>query len=163
MTIKQFKFLSIFLIFGLSFITHNLYEINNNIIFKALFPINENIFQHLKMIFSTYMIVSCLEYLIMNKRYKYNLLFSNVVSSISCILIFLIMFMPLYIIFSHNIIITLSLYFISIIISSYISFKIANITTYNNNLRKISYFIIIISYIIFIFFTYFPLNNIFFH
>lgn len=161
MTIKNFKLISIFLIFSLSFITHDLY-INNNILLKIFFPIDETIFQHLKMIFSTYMIISLLEYIIMKNQNHYNLLFSNVIASISCIIIFLIMFLPLYIIFSHKIIITLTLYFISIIISSYISLKISNLTTYNNYYFKFSLFLIIFIYIFFTYFTYFPLNNIFF-
>ena len=58
MNLKVIKILSVFGIFLLSFITHNGYDIFPNTLTSFFFPVNESIFEHMKMIYTDYIIWS---------------------------------------------------------------------------------------------------------
>ena len=159
MKLKNIKILSIFGIFILSFLTHYVYEIFPSFITSILFPINESVFEHMKMIFTTYMLWNIIEYRLINNKtnYKVNL----IITIISNIIIFLIIFYPIYLNFEHNLVITLIIYFITIAISQIISYIILKKDNYLN-LNKYFYIIIILTLIMFYLFTYYPIKNNFF-
>ena len=62
MTLKSIKVLSVFAIFLLCFITHFLYNWFPNTVFSIFFPVNESIWEHMKMMTSSILIWSVLEY-----------------------------------------------------------------------------------------------------
>lgn len=163
MSYKKYKIISIFFIFSLSFFTHNLYKDYNNFIFSILFPVNESVFEHLKMIFSTYILISIAEYIIVkSSKQPYNVLFSNIVGSIISIVFFLIIYIPIFLNFNHNLFVTLIIYFISIIIGVRTSYLYVSNFTHKKQLTYISIILLILIYYLFYHFTYNPCKNTFF-
>lgn len=163
MSIKKIKIISAIGVFLLCFLTHFLYELFPNFLFSIFFPVNESIFEHVKMIFTTFLLYSIIEY-ILQKKYNVldkNFLFNTLFTTISCIIIYLTIYLPIYYTFGENMIFTISWLFVSIIISEIISFHMYS-------LRKINYsnvlalMFIIILYIIIGYFTYYPLKLDFF-
>ena len=159
MSLKKIKILSVISIFLLSFLVHYGYEIFPSFITSIFFPINESLFEHMKLISTCYLIWGLFEYRLLDNKscFKGNLVFSIIIN----IIVFLIIFYPIYLNINHNLIITLIVYFISIIITQIISYFILK----NNKIMITDKsFIIIIGIMIIlnILFTYYPLNNNFF-
>lgn len=159
MSLKKIKIISLFGIFILDFICHFLYDWFPNVLFSIFFPVNESIFEHMKLISSSYIIYSFIELLILRKEnIKFNnYIFNIAISIVSNILIFLILFLPIYYKIGENFVITIILLFISIIITQFISFKILSSKTNYLYLNVISLILIIIIYIIFGYLTYNPI------
>jgi hypothetical protein len=163
MKLKTIKIISILGIFSLSFLTHYIYEFFPNIITSILFPINESLFEHMKLIFITYLIWNIIEYILLKKNnYLYNFKPNLILSILLNIIIFLIIFYPIYLSFEHNLIVTLIIYFISISVTQIISYYILSSNKDFKILKKYFYIIIILLIIISGLFTYYPLNNNFF-
>lgn len=161
MTIKKLKFISAISIFLISFFTHFGYDIFPNFITSLFFPVNESIFEHMKMINMSYIIYALIELIIIKLT---NLDIKNFKASICLtlifnIVIFLIIYLPIYYIFGYNIIITISLYFISIILSSIFSYKILTSSKNYYIFNKYSILIIIFITFTFSYLTYYPIKN----
>ena len=69
--IKKVKLILVIIIFILSFICHFAYELIPNFIFSIIFPVNESIWEHMKLIATPVIIGSIFEY-IYYKRKKIN-------------------------------------------------------------------------------------------
>lgn len=163
MNFKKIKMIDVFIIFILCFLFHNLYKWFPNVLFSIFFPVNESIWEHMKIIFDGIIISYIFDYE-MCKRYKIkvnNLLCSSVISSILSIVLFLIIYLPLYLKFGENMFVTLLLLFITICVSQIISYYITIKKELNYNMVWIC--IIIISYISFGFLTYYPPKNFLFY
>ena len=161
MNFKKLKIISIFIVFGLSFLFHSAYEMFPNVITSFLFPVNESIWEHMKLIFLGYVITGIIEYFIIN---KYNLKTNNLKASIVFnvlfnISFFLVIFIPINMVTEHNLFITLSVYLLSIIITQILSYKIITSKKEYSFLNKYSYIILIIIFLMLIYLTYFPLKN----
>ena len=80
---KKIKILITIIIFILSFPIHFIYNIFPNFITSIFFPLNESIFEHMKIIYTSILISSIIEYLI----YKYkNIKVNNFIISIPIII-----------------------------------------------------------------------------
>lgn len=139
---------SIFILI-LSVIIHNLYSLLPNFLTLVIAPINESIAEHIKLIFSSYILLLILKTLFTKEKPN---IFSFYITSIFNIIIFLIIYLPIYYIFGENLVVTLTLYSITIIISNIFKEKIKP----KKNLNKLSIILIIITYLIFTLFSYFP-------
>lgn len=105
-------------ILGLSVIFHGVYEKFPNFFTSLLFPVNESIWEHNKMILLSFLVWSILEK-IFTKSGK-SILFLNFASSIICIVLINIVFTLVFIYilkFKDNLPVTIIIYTISIIIS----------------------------------------------
>ena len=142
---KKNKIISVFLVFLLSFPCHFLYNFFPNFIFASLFPVNESIWEHMKIIYTSFLITSVVS----------NYLFNYSITGILAIIIYLIMYLPLEIIFGHSFILAIILLFITYVISEIINCYLMNFNSIKNSL-KYGFIIIIITYFIFTLFTYFP-------
>lgn len=157
---KKFKYILIssIIIFGISFPSHFLFDIFQNDIIAALFPANESIFQHMKMVFSCFFIFY-LGLWILRKRFNYhNLFLVNIVSVLSCITIFLIIYIPVYLRFGEYMIFTLILLFITILFGQYIGSLLIDRKD-NKWHDTISIICIFIIFIINGYLTYNPIKN----
>ena len=74
MNLKKIKILGVVIITILSFISHFAYDIFPNIIFSFIFPVNESIWEHMKILFTSTLIYSLIEYIILK---KYNITYNN--------------------------------------------------------------------------------------
>lgn len=152
--------LSSFIIFILSALFHSLYNYLPCFLTSIIVPVNESIFEHMKMIFTSYMFYLLIK-ILFNKKHENNLISSFVIASLFNIVIFLIIYIPIYLLFGEKLVVTLILYFITILISNYLMYKIQN-KKINSKINKYSVYIIPLVYIVFTLFTYFPLKNMLF-
>ena len=160
MSLKKLKTIDVFLIFTLCFITHFLYTWFPNNLFSIFFPVNESIWEHMKMIFSSIVIVSVIDYFLI-KKYDIeanNLVFSTFITGILSIPIFLIIYLPIFNLIGENFIINLVVLFITIYFIEIVSFIIME-KEEKNILKYIGLIGIIASYIMFGILTYNPPKN----
>jgi hypothetical protein len=155
--LKKTKIISIFIIFLLCFPLHFLYDLFPNSFFALITPVNESIWEHMKLPFTSILINGILEYFILKKYHiKFNNFFIDLfITSVISIFIFLCIYLPIYYTFGEHMIITLIILFISIAITQFISYYILQA----NNLKWLNYFsiiLIITCYIIFGYLTYDP-------
>ena len=155
LSFKTIKILAVFGIFFLSFIAHNIYQIFPNILVSFFFPINESIFEHMKIIFTSTIIYGVIDYLLLTKNkinfnnFSFQLFFTSFIS----ILIFLVIYLPIHYLFSENLLITLIILFITYAIGQVISGYLLKSNEFKL-LNKISIFFILLVYINFIVLTY---------
>lgn len=156
---KKVKFFIIVLEFLISFFNHFLYEIYPSTLFSIFFPVNESIFEHMKMIASGILLISLIEYIIYKfKNIKYNnFLLSMFLQMTLGIVFYLIIFVPIYLLFGENLFFSISLLLITFLFTNYISYYILNYKSLK--LNKISIFFIILLYIMFGYLTYNPIHN----
>lgn len=159
---KIFVIINTILIFAFAFVTHNLYEWLPGFV-TTIFPVNESLYEHMKMIFITPVIISTILYIIFYLKGKpiNNYLSGLFFSSIFNIIIFYLIFLPIYNIIGENMVVTLIVYFISIAVSQWINYMIIN----RDNrplINIISFVLIIVTITVLLYFTYNPLRNDFF-
>jgi len=159
MNIKKLKILGVLLAFLLSFIFHFVYDLFPNFITSIFFPVNESIWEHMKIIFGSILVSGVIQKIIViKKKLNYNnICISNVIVAFLSILIFLIMFIPMYLLIGENLPITLIIMLITYIISQILSIYI--IKKEDMNKENFAILLVIIIYIIFGILTYFPPNN----
>lgn len=157
MNLKQIKIITIINIFILSFISHFMYEFFPNILISFFFPVNESIWEHMKILYTSILISGLLEYILLktNNINFHNFSFQLLITSTISIPIFLIIYLPIYKLIGENLIITIILMLLTYIIIEIISYKILTKEHYIY-LNQISIPIIILIYIIFIILTYNP-------
>lgn len=160
MNLKKIKIISVIGTFLLCFLTHFLYDIFPNSLFSIFFPVNESIWEHMKMLFTTILLFSFIEYILLNKfNIKYNnFIFSSFIKALLSIPIYLVMFLPYYYRFGENMIVIFIIMLITFIIVEFISYKIYSLNNIEY-LNKISIILIIICYIIFGYLTYNPIKT----
>ena len=159
---KKYVFINTIGIFLLGFIFHFVYRIFPNFITSILFPVNESIFEHMKLIMTSYYVYLIIRYFIYknNNINTNNLLFKTFISLLTTIIIFLIIYLPIYYKFGKNLLVTLIIYFISILISEFIYFN--KFKKENKLLNRITIVFTIILYIITTYLTYNPIKIDFF-
>lgn len=158
MKLKTIYLINIIFIFLFSFITHNIYKWCPSTFTAVLFPVNESIWEHLKMIFITTLFGGILVFFLLrkNKINYQNIILVTVMSSIINILIFLLIYTPLFYFIGYNFFITIFIYLITIIISQSIAYLILKINIHYYLLNFIALFFIPIIIFIFGYFTYNP-------
>ena len=159
MSKKKLKVIGGIIAFLLCFPSHFIYDKFPNFLTSIFFPVNESIWEHMKIFFTSIMVSSLIQKIIMytKKEDITNICFSNFIASISSIPIFLIMFLPIYNIIGENFPVTILLMLITIIISQIISYKILLKRDFKMENKTI--LLVILIYIIFTILTYYPLNN----
>ena len=159
---KKFVMLNTILTFLVSFLVHNIYKWIPSVI-TSIFPVNESLFEHMKLIYLCPIISSLIIYFYFKKKNQVinNYLFGLIVSTIFNIIIFYLIYLPLYYALGESMFMTLSIYFITIIISNYIYYLIIEMNN-NMQLNTISLVLIIVIGSILTYFTYHPLHIDFF-
>lgn len=159
MSLKRIKVISVFGMFALCFLTHFLYNWLPNSLFSIFFPVNESIWEHMKMMCSSILIFSVIEYFLYKKyRISHNNFALSVFLEVSLsIIIFLIIYLPIYHFTGSVFILNLIVLFISIYFVNIISFYILKLSPLHKEV--ISIIGIILVYILFGILTYFPPEN----
>lgn len=160
---KYFIIINSIIIFFLAFISHFVYEYLKSDMTSIFFPVNESIWEHMKLLFTPFLIDALILYFYFKKSniVYHNLLFSALFSSLFSIFFYLIIFLPIYVFFKTNVIFDISLLIITIIISQIIQYKILKkeVSLYPN----LSLITIIVICIIFGYLTYNPPRNFVFY
>ena len=149
------------MLFVLSSIVHFVYDIFNLDIIALVFPVNESIFQHMKMIFTAYFIFYIGLFLLREKLKINNIFLTNLISVVICIVFFLVIYLPVRFRFGENMIFTFILLFLSFLVSQEASYCFLK-KDYNKGIDVLSLSIIFILFIIFAYFTFNPIENDFF-
>ena len=159
MNLKRSKIISVIGIFLLSFLFHSMYEWFPNCIKAIFFPVNESIWEHMKLIFTSVVFYGVIDYIILNKcKIKHNNFFISLfVSSITIIPIFLIMYLPFYYKIGAKMYLNIGIMLIAMIISQIISYYILK-SKKLYELNIISLILIIITYIALAYLTYNPIK-----
>lgn len=147
---KKNIFMIIFL-FLLSFLWHFMYDWFPCVLTSIFFPVNESIWEHMKIIFYCLLIGSVLEK--KGNNYYLNILVKPLVG----VLFYLIIFIPLYLIFGESMFISLSLMLFTYIIMELLGIKISK--QEELNIKALPIIIIILISILFSILTYYPLHN----
>ena len=128
MTLKKTRIIAVIGIFILNFIFHFAYSTLPNTLFSIFFPVNESIFEHMKLIFSSAIFYGIIDYFILKKNSlkTNNSIFTTLLNALSTIVIFLIIWLPIYYKMGENMVITIFILFIAIIIGQILSYFILN-------------------------------------
>ena len=163
MNFKKWKIISPFILFGLCSLLHFGYTIMPNPISSIFFPVNESIFEHMKMIYTSVLVFSLIEYFIIKKK-KWelnNLGINPFISGLTNIFSFLIIYLPVKSLIGENMIVTFIILFISNIITEVVSYYLLLNKKIIDN--RIGLIITLLVYIPFIYLTYNPIHNSFFY
>ena len=156
---RKVKIIGVFVIFLLSFASHFMYEWIPNTLFSIIFPVNESIWEHMKLLVTPLLIFSLIEYIIYKKKdINYNnFILSYSISMLLGIIIYLIIYLPIHYIFGHNSIFAIVLLFLVFIIIEIISYYVMRYKDikYGN---IVGFCLIIMMYIIFGYLTYYPIE-----
>lgn len=159
MSFKLIKIINIIVAFFLSFIYHYIYKIIPLNVVALFFPVNESIFEHMKIIFYVMLITSLLE-LILYKKYKIiinNFNISVMLKSVFGIIFYLIIYIPLYLLFKENMFISIILLLITYIFMEYISTRV--LLKHEENIKVLPIIIVVLVAILLAILTFFPLHN----
>lgn len=141
----------IIFLFLLSFLWHFMYDWFPSVLTSIFFPVNESIWEHMKIIFYCLLIGSVLEK--KGNNYYLNILVKPLVG----VLFYLIIFIPLYLIFGESMFISLSLMLFTYIIMELLGIKISK--QEELNIKALPIIIIILISILFSILTFYPLHN----
>ncbi|MBR1377475.1 MAG: hypothetical protein IJ565_06680 [Bacilli bacterium] len=163
MDFKKWKMISPIIIFILCSITHFGYQLIPNIITSFFFPVNESVFEHMKMIYTSVLIFSLIEYFVIRKNnwILNNLGINPLISGVTNIFSFLIIYLPIRMILEENMIITFIILFISNIIAAFVSYHLLKNKQIIND--KLGLILTLLMYIPFIYLTYNPIHISFFY
>ena len=164
MSLKTIKIIGFFVIFLLCFPLHFLYDWLPNSLFSIFSPVNESIWEHMKLIYTSFVFYGIFDYLLLKKN---NINFNNFLIQlflipIMAIVIYLIIFIPIYNNIGENMIVSISLLAVVIMIEQILSYFILQYKEikYQNIVGIIG---IILIYIIFGYLTYKPIENYIFY
>lgn len=165
MNLKKFKIISIFGIFTLTVLFHFAYNFYPNFLFATIFPVNESIWEHMKLLYFGILFYQLIEYFLLSKnKIKYNNKFSNLfITTYSSVFLYLIIYLPIYNVIGENMIVSILLLIIIIIVESIISYYILKSKQFNKSLEIFSILLLIIGYIVFIYLTFNPPTNYLFY
>ena len=160
---KTINIIGILVIFSLGFLIHAFYSWFPCFLSVIFFPINESIFEHIKMIFTSYIIWIIIKYFLLKKNsiVENNYLFKELITTFIEIIIFLIIYIPVHNNTVESLSITLLIYLITIAISQYINYFIEFKKDYKY-LKILSTVVIVITYVISTYLAYKPPINSFF-
>jgi len=164
LNIKKIKIIAILGIFIISILAHFAYELFPNIIFSFIFPVNESIWEHMKILFTSTLLYGIIDYILLTKnKIKFNNFpFQLYFTAFLIIPTYLVIYIPLYKLLGENIIISITLMLIIYSLSQYISYHILK----EKELKILNILalpIILLIYLGFIYLTYNPPNNYIFY
>lgn len=153
---KKFVVMNTLLTFALGFLIHYIYKWLPCTI-TTIFPVNESLFEHMKLMYMSSIISSLILYLYFRKNnYKVNnYLFGLVLSIVFNMIIFYLTYLPLYYAIGESMIMTLSIYFITIVLSNYLYYLIIEMKN-NCKLNIISLILLLMIGFILTYLTYNP-------
>ncbi len=160
---KKIMIIKTIAIFISLFFFSNGYKLFPNYITAIIFPVNESLFEHLKMIFISEITVSLIIYGILKiKNIKINnYFFALLVSTLFNIILFYLIYLPIYSRFGQNLVFTMILYFLTLATSQYV-FYLISIKDHKMTYNIISILVLPILWLGLIYFTFNPPHTEFF-
>ena len=156
LNLKKLKIINVVIFFALSFLWHFVYDLIPNFVTAIFFPVNESIWEHMKIIFGVIIFGSLISLILMQKfKIKYNNFYVEIIiKAILGVIFYLAIFIPLYNIFGENMFISITLMLITYIVMEFIGYKILLLDELEIKILPI--ILIILSYILFALLTFYP-------
>lgn len=160
MNLKKIKILSCFTAFFLCFPIHFIYDIFPNTMIAILTPVNESIWEHMKLLFGSLLLTGIIEGML----YQYfdikhhNLFFNTWLGAFLSIPLYLLFYLPLYLKFGESMLLNLSILFLTIGIIELLQYYVLQLPNYRI-LNYLSPILIITTYLIFAYLTYYPIHS----
>ena len=156
LNLKKLKIINVVIFFALSFLWHFVYDLIPSFVTAIFFPVNESIWEHMKIIFGVIIFGSLISLILMQKfKIKYNNFYVEIIiKAILGVIFYLAIFIPLYNIFGENMFISITLMLITYIVMEFIGYKILLLDELNIKILPI--ILIILSYILFALLTFYP-------
>lgn len=158
LNLKKWKIISVFLIFALSGLAHFIYDWFPNIFTSIIFPVNESIWEHNKIIILSFFIITLLEKSYYKK--EKNVIFAGILSALLCCILVMLIFTPIYFYilkYNDNIIVTFIIFFICICLSTYFNYKLLN-QPYQKKKEKTAIFLWLFIFLFNGLLTFYPPN-----
>lgn len=164
MNLKKIKIINVIGVFALSFLFHFMYEWWSNVVTSIFFPVNESIWEHMKIFVSAILVWGLVDKFLLDKFniYYNNHFFSTVLTSILSIALYLIIYLPLYKIFGETMFISIGLMLLVYAFMAYVSYKILSENELNIN-KVFLIIVIIVTYVSFGLLTYKPPKHFLFY
>lgn len=159
MSLKKIKIIGIAITFLFCFPLHFLYNWSPNSLFSIFVPVNESIWEHMKLIYTSFLLYGIIDYILLKKNLKFhNFLFQLWIIPIIGIILYLLIFIPIYSHIGENMVISIGLLFLIIVIEHIISYFLlqSKPIKYQTVIGIVG---IIFIYIIFGYLTYKPIEN----
>lgn len=156
MNLKKLKIVNVVIFFALSFLWHFVYDLIPNFFTAIFFPVNESIWEHMKIIFGVIIFGSLISLILMQKfKIKYNNFYVEIIiKAILGVIFYLAIFIPLYNIFGENMFISITLMLITYIVMEFIGYKILLLDELDIKILPI--ILIVLCYILFALLTFYP-------
>ena len=157
---KKIKIFIIILEFVLSFPIHFIHDKFPCFLTSIFFPVNESIWEHMKIIYTSILLSSIIEYFIYKKKNipTNNFIISIPISAVVGIVFYLVIYLIIDIFIPHNFFVAIVIMFITYIFFNIVSYFILNKKEIPNQ-KELGISLILISYIIFTHLTYYPPKN----
>ena len=159
LNLKKLKIINVVIFFALSFLWHFVYDLIPNFVTAIFFPVNESIWEHMKIIFGVIIFGSLISLILMQKfKIKHNNFYVEIVTKgILGVIFYLAIFIPLYNIFGENMFISITLMLITYIVMEFIGYKILLLDELDIKILPI--ILIVLCYILFALLTFYPPHN----
>lgn len=159
MTLKKIKIINVIFLFLLSFLWHFIYDWFPNSLTAIFFPVNESIWEHMKIIYYVIIIGSILEMLLCKKfDIKINNKYIEMATkAIGGIVFYLLIFVPVYLVIGENMFFALTLLLVTYIFVEWLGYKILLSNELNINIMPI--ILLILGSILLGILTFYPVHN----
>ena len=159
LTLKKIKIINVVIFFALSFLWHFTYDLIPNFVTAIFFPVNESIWEHMKIIFGVFVIGSLISLFLMHKfKVTYHNFYLEVITkAVLGVVFYLIIFIPLYKLFGENMFIAITLMLITYILGELLGYKILKLDELN--IKVLPIILLILCYILFALLTFYPRHN----
>lgn len=156
---KTLKIIGVIVAVATCFPLHFLYDKFPNFLTSIFSPVNESIWEHMKILFGSIMFSGVVQKIIilLRKEKVNNICLSNFIAALSSIPIFLILFLPVYHMIGENFPMTIIIMIEAIAIAELVSYILMN--KENFKLENKTIFFVIGVYIIFTILTYYPIRG----
>ena len=143
----------------LSFIFHFAYEMLPNFLFSIFFPVNESVWEHMKILYSSIVFYGIIDYFL-SKKYNvhYNNFFMNIFAcAFSSVIIYLAIFLPLYYSIGESMFISIGVMILTFIIVYVLSYFI--LRSQDIDYKCVWIILIVLGYVVFTYLTYNPIKT----
>jgi len=157
-SIKKWYIIGTVFIILVGSLLHFVYEWSGkNLIVGIFSPVNESVWEHLKMLFWSSFFFSIVEYFVIGKRYNPYIISKAISFYIGILLIIIMFYTYKGIVGNHYTIVDIIIYVVSVTISQYIGYKITKKYSIRSGvLNTISLFSIILLILSFVVFSFNP-------
>lgn len=160
MNLKKIKIITAIIIFILCFPLHFIYEWIPSVFTAIFFPVNESIWEHMKILYTAFLLGGLIEYILL-KYFKVdndNLGWTTFVGAFLSVPLYLLIFLPLYYMGYESMALNIGCMIVVIIIISIINYLLSKLDV-PHILNYISILGIIITYVAFAYLTYYPIKH----